>query len=185
MTMLASPEDRRAIKDSRGKCRSRWRDITREIIRRYRGHFSACPRIGTRLVHGENADADCPRIGCERGQFMSVDVDCSWARQFARTEHGQSTDAAAVMASDYSRTRTVPDVECARPRKNCGRGCGHGLDTDCPWLRTSARSMARTVAISPRLFHGLKSLGLPRGNACVRRKPVGCTRANASPLRIR
>src|SRR5208283_5219823 len=121
MTMLASPEVRQAIKDSRGKCRSRWRDITWEIIQPYCGHFPASPRIGTRLVHGENTDADCPRIGCGRGQFMSVDVDCSRARQFARTEHGQSTTTAAVMVSDYSRTRIVQ---------------GHGVCAPTEKLRT-------------------------------------------------
>jgi hypothetical protein len=56
---------------------------------------------------------------------MSVDIECSWARQFARTEHGQSTDVVAVMASDYSRTRTVP---------------GHGMCAPTEKLRTWLRS---------------------------------------------
>ena len=70
----------RAIKDSRGKCRSRWLEITQEIIPPYRGHFPASPRIGTRLVHGENADCAGSWSVRAHGKTADADAVTDWSR---------------------------------------------------------------------------------------------------------
>jgi hypothetical protein len=140
--MLASPEVRQAIKDSRGKCRSRWRDITQEIIRPYRGHFPASPRIGTRLVHGENADADrlCPLTLTVHGRdhWRGLNMDNlrmrqrSWlriihghglCRTWSERNHGEAADADAV--ADWTWPRRGFGLATATDRARTDRGCGH------------------------------------------------------------
>ena len=115
--MLASPEDRRAIKDSRGKCRSRWlghhTENARPQTRTFSGQSKYRDTVGSRTAYGQNADIrgavtvtdmDCPRTACGRGCGHGLDAD-------------------------MARLRT---------------GHGPGSDTDCPWLRTSARPFGRT-----------------------------------------
>ena len=99
MTMLASPEVRQAIKDSRGKCRSRWRDITREIMNPPHGHFPASQVSG----HG--------RPTVRTRTFAARSRSRTW------TAHGQLADADA--GTDW--TRTWPGADWTRPR------IGHGL----------------------------------------------------------
>ncbi len=82
MTMLASPEVRLAIKDSRGKCRSHWPGHHTENYESAAWTFSGQPSIGTRTAkartrtfaarprsrtwtaHGQHADADADTPGC-------------------------------------------------------------------------------------------------------------------------
>ena len=124
MTMLASPEVRQAIMDSRGKCRSRWL-----------GHHTE--------MRGRSADTSRPVQVSGHG----------WFTDGLRSERGHSRRGHGRGHGLFT------DTDCARPRRNSGRGCGHGLDagtarsrtghgpgsdTDCPWLRTSARPFGRT-----------------------------------------
>src|SRR5208282_1332565 len=124
------------IKDSRGKCRRRWRDITREMRNREADIFRPVQVSG----HGWFTDGLRP----ERGQFATRARARTW------TDYGCSCGDGFGLFTD---------TDCARPRRNSGRGCGHGLDvatarlwtghghgsdTDFPWLRTSTRPFART-----------------------------------------
>lgn len=102
MTMLASPEERRAIMDSRGKCRSRW--LGHHMEMRGRSADTSRPvQVGTRLVHG--------RPTARTRTFAARPRSRTW------TAHGQLADADAV--TDWTRTRPVADW--TRPR------IGHGL----------------------------------------------------------
>jgi len=136
--MLASPEERQAIKDSRGKCRSRWLGHHTEM----RGRSAALPgqskyrdTVGSRTAYGQNADIrgavtvtdmDCPRTACGRGRGHGLDADTP----------GFGVDTAS------GRTRTA-------------RGYGHRRG-----------HLAGQIADSPRPFRGRKNLVLTRSKAC-------------------
>jgi hypothetical protein len=84
--MLASPGVRQAIKDSRGKSRSRWLDITREMrtgTRTFFGQSKHRDTVGSRTAYGQNADIrgagtvtdmDCPRTAAD------ADAGADWKR---------------------------------------------------------------------------------------------------------
>ena len=87
--------------------------------------------------------------------------DCGLAtdgsRPFARTEHGQSADAAAVTASDWSRSRTGrgADTFAVADWSRTDRGCGHRRG-----------HLPGQIAVSPRPLRGRKNLVLTRSKAC-------------------
>jgi hypothetical protein len=137
MTMLASPEDRQAIKDSRGKCRSR----VVAALRTFPGQFKYWDTIGSRR---------------ERGREVSKDN--LWTRPFARTEHGQAADAVAVTPRNGHGLTVVADI-------------GAAICPDRLRLRRVHCADSKTSQ--------------PGGVRRACHKPVGCSRANASPLRIR
>jgi hypothetical protein len=115
MTMLASPEVRQAIKDSRGKCRSRWLGHHTGNAKPQCGHFRPVQVSG----HGWFTDGLRP----ERGH----------SRRGHGRGHGLTTDAVAVTASDCSRTWSVRDHGITAERMRAWTGCGHGVVAD--WTR--------------------------------------------------
>ena len=93
--MLAPPEERRAIKDSRGKCRSRvagrMADIPRPVQHRDKVGSLLKPGLprtnyGRKCGHGQVADAVA--VTARTGHGLTVAVDMSAA--FARTVCGFS-----------------------------------------------------------------------------------------------
>jgi hypothetical protein len=105
MTMLASPEVRRAIKDSRGKCRSRWLGHHTGNYETAARTFSGQPSIGTRTAYGQNADI--------RGADTVADMDCLRTACGRGCGHGLDADMAGCGLD------TTPD------RIRTDRGCGH------------------------------------------------------------
>ena len=156
--MLASPEVRQAIKDSRGKCRSRWLGHHAENARPQRGHFPANPSIGTRLVHGRpRPKRGHSRRGHGHGHGLTTDAvavtasDCS--RTWSVRDHGITADADA--GTDWMRARRGRGLDTAPDRTRTARGYGHRRG-----------HLAGQIADSPRLFRGRKNLVLTRSKAC-------------------
>ena len=116
MTMLASPEERRAIMDSRGRCRSRWL-----------GHHTE--------MRGRSADTSRPVQVSGHGWFTD---GLRPERGHSRRGHGHGHG----LPTDSLRTRTR--ARTGRGHARLRTGHGPGSDTDCPWLRTSARPFGRT-----------------------------------------
>src|SRR5208282_3670562 len=103
MTMLASPEVRQAIKDSRGKCRSRWL-----------GHYTE--------MRGRSADTSLPvRVSGHGRPTARTRTFAARSRSRTWTAHGQLADADA--GTDWTRTGHGhrPAADWTRPR------IGHGL----------------------------------------------------------
>src|SRR5437763_12986325 len=104
--MLASLEVRRAIKDSRGKCRSRMaEDITREMTRPHGGRVPVSPCLGTRVwLMARTWMRKCPRTNCGRGCGhcfgLFKDTDSAWTW----TGRGMTVDMAA--GGDWTWLRT-------------------------------------------------------------------------------
>ena len=89
--MLASPEVRLAIKDSRGQCRSRWL-----------GHHTE--------MRGRSADTSRPVQVSGHGWFTDgLRPEHGHSRRGHVHGHGLTADAIVATASDCSRTRTVRD----------------------------------------------------------------------------
>ena len=144
MTMLASPEERRAVKDSRGKCRSRWRDITREIMNPPHGHFPASQVSG----HG--------RPTVRTRTFAARSRSRTWtAHGRLRTRMRSRTGRGHGAVADWTRTRRGCGLDTAPDRTRTARGYGHRRG-----------HLAGQIADSPRLFRGRKNLVLTRSKAC-------------------
>ena len=135
--MLASPEVRQAIKDSRGKCRSRWQDITREIARMLTGRMADISRPVQVSGHGWFTDDLWPERGhSRRGHGRGHGLDRLQTRMRSRTGRG------------HARLRTGhgpgSDTDCPETRTVRGRGVCAPTEKLRMRMRTSARPFGRT-----------------------------------------
>jgi hypothetical protein len=87
MTMLASPEDRRAIKDSRGKCRSR----VVAALRTFPGQFKYRDTVGSQQERG-------------RGHLRGLSMANLRTRQRSWSRIGHGLTVAADMRAALART---------------------------------------------------------------------------------
>jgi len=149
----------RAIKDSRWNCRSRWLEITRKLQNRDTDIFRPVQVSG----HGWFTDGLRPEHGHSRRGHVHG--------------HGLTADAIVATASDCSRTRTVRDhgeiadadavTDWTWPRRGCGLATATDRTRTARGYGHRRGHLPGQIAVSPRLFRGLKNLGLPRGNACL------------------
>jgi len=158
MTMLASPEVRLAIKDSRGQCRSRWL-----------GHHTE--------MRGRSADTSRPVQVSGHGWFTDgLRPEHGHSRRGHVHGHGLTADAIVATASDCSRTRTVRDhgeiadadavTDWTWPRRGCGLATATDRTRTARGYGHRRGHLPGQIAVSPRLFRGRENLVLTRSKAC-------------------